>query len=68
MDQGTSDSLNKVSYAEVVEEVKRLQGLLLMYKNGDPLLPSDFNYRNTLFALRHYKLKLSCWKKSERNS
>jgi hypothetical protein len=77
MDKDSAGSLKKkstphtggdVSYSEVLAEVKRLQDLLAMEKRGDPALPSDFNYRNTLYALRYYKLKLSSWKKSERQS
>ena len=79
MDKNPVDSLKKKSttsssggaplkYSEVLTEVKRLQDLLSMEKRGDPALPGDFNYRNTLYALRYYKLKLNSWKKSERDA
>lgn len=67
MDKKSSSNIKKLSYAQVVEEIKKCKDLLYQYEKGDPSLPADFNYKDTLYTLRYCRLRKNSWKKSERD-
>jgi hypothetical protein len=66
-EKSSSNSIKKLSYAQVVEEIKKCKDFLSRYEKGDPSLPADFNYKETLYTLRYCRLRKNSWKKSERN-
>lgn len=41
---------------EIQKEINRLRKLLLRYNQGE-LMPDDFSYRDTVWALEHYRNK-----------
>lgn len=63
----SSDGLKFETFDQVIKEIKRCQDLLSLYEKGDPALPIDFNYKETMYTLRYCRLIKNSWKKSERN-
>jgi hypothetical protein len=68
MDGRKSDCLKSFSLSQVVTEIKRLQDLLSKYEKGDPSLPSDFNYKETIYTLRYLRMRQISWKKSKKET
>jgi hypothetical protein len=62
----SGDPLKSFSYAQIVEEIKRVQDLLSKYTKGDPSLPHDFNYKETIFTLRYLRLRQISRKKQNK--
>jgi len=67
MDEESRRDLSKITYAELLAEIKNLEGLLSLYRKGDPSIPQDFNYKQAIFTLRYCRSRQNSWKKSERN-
>lgn len=67
MDEKSSSGIKKLSYTQIIEEIQKCKDLLCRYEKGDPSLPADFNYKETLYTLRYCQLRKNSWKKSERN-
>lgn len=57
MAKTSNDPLKSLSTNQIVEEIKKLQDLLSKYGKGDPSLPKDFNYKNTIFTLRYLRMR-----------
>lgn len=57
MAKTSKDPLKSLSTGQIVEEIKRLQDLLSKYAKGDPSLPKDFSYKETLYTLRYLRMR-----------
>jgi hypothetical protein len=62
----SSPKLKFETFDQVIKEIERCQGLLSLYEKEDPALPTDFNYKETMYTLRYCCLIKNSWKKSER--